>query len=215
MGKLPKPYLSRSMNNIVVLSLGIIAVFFLYRYIKSLENDIIKLRIEMDEMSSKRAPPPLPSGGSVKLATAAFPAPLNTNTEEQLAEDDESIRSEDLTCMLRAVLVNDGIACVNMQEEPAYDTDKVEVCETEEEENQEEADNQEEAEESERSTAEKEEEVNAESIPSENMEELNPKEIRDILSGKTCEQLRSLLKERGIENLKGKKAELVERIMSS
>lgn len=215
MGKLPKPYLSRSMNNIVVLSLSIIAVFFLYRYIKSLENDIIKLRIEMDEMSSKRAPSPLPSGGSAKLAAAAFqpsPAPMNTEREEPLTEDDESIRSEDLTCMLRAVLVNDGIACVNIQEEPVYDTNKVEVCETEEEEHDASPIDDEDANESVRSA---EDDVGAESIPSEPLKDLNPNEIRDILSGKTCEQLRSLLKERGIENLKGKKAELVERIMSS
>lgn len=213
MGKLPKPYLSRSMNNIVVLSLGIIAVFFLYRYIKSLENDIVKLRIEMDEMSSKRAAPALSSGGSVKLATAAFqpprpPTPPNTKTE-----DDESIKSEDLTCMLRAVLVNDGIACMNIQEEPVYDTDNVEVCETQDEDNHpppndhEEEEEEDDDDESTHSAGEKEQ--------PDTMEELDPNDIRNILSGKTCEQLRSLLKERGIENLKGKKAELVERIMSS
>lgn len=197
MGKLSRPYMGNSMTNIVVISLGMIAVFFMYRYIKSLETDLLKLRVDVDQMvASSPKPfvggPPRPVAAKVEVGPSAGPpveGPLDLM-------DDDSIKSEDLTCMLRAVLVNDGIACVGMEGERHSEDDKVEICEAKE------------GSEPEESGVQSEQ---VEAPP----EQLSTEEVRELLSGKTCEQLRLMLKERGIENLKGKKAELVERIMST
>lgn len=216
MAKLPKPYLSKSMNNIVVLSLGLIAVFFLYRYIKSLENDVVKLRSDLqkiEESATDRATCVKPTGSESAAAcpvarTREFvPAPTEFETNASYEDhDSESIKSEDLTAMLRAVLVNEGMACVDQED----DDDTVEVCEAEEapEEDTEEAPEEAPEEATEEATQELEE------IHSDASNELSTEEVRELLSGKTCEQLRTLLKERGVDNLKGKKSDLVERILS-
>jgi hypothetical protein len=228
MAKLPKPYLSKSMNNIVVLSLGLIAVFFLYRYIKSLENDVVKLRSDLqkiEESATDRATCVKPTGSESAAAcpvarTREFvPAPTEFETNASYEDhDSESIKSEDLTAMLRAVLVNEGMACVDQED----DDDTVEVCEAEEapeeapEEDTEEAPEEAPEEATEEATEEVPEEATQEleEIHSDASNELSTEEVRELLSGKTCEQLRTLLKERGVDNLKGKKSDLVERILS-
>ena len=171
MGKLSRPYMSNSISNIVVISLGIIAVFFLYRYIKSLETDLHKLRTDMDQMvaSSPKAfvaGPARPVLANVEAAPSAGP-PLDLM-------DDDSIKSEDLTCMLRAVLVNDGIACVDLEREAPVENDKVEICEA-------------------NRGSELEESVEIEEGES-TSQEPSPEELRELLSVKTCEELRSMLK---------------------
>ena len=221
MAKLPKPYLSKSMNNIVVLSLGLIAVFFLYRYIKSLENDVVKLRSDMDKIEDSAnalATCSKPTGGDSVLkvdpvASTYKYVPTSTEFEKTPSheeDDTESIQSDELTAMLRAVLVNDGMACVEQEEED----DTVEVYEADAD-----ADAYNDAEEDEmqadtESGDNNDGEEAIEHTDSSSSGELSTEEVRNLLSGKTCEQLRSLLKERGVENLKGKKSDLVERILS-
>jgi hypothetical protein len=213
MAKLPKPYLSKSMNNIVVLSLGLIAVFFLYRYIKSLENDVIKLRSDLEkiEESATDRATCIKAAGSDSAAPcpivrthkfAAAPTEFENDAPYE-DHDSESIKSEDLTAMLRAVLVNDGMACVNQED----DDNMVEVCDAEEPDQDAEEPDQD-AEEPDQDAEESHE------IHPHSSDELSTEEVRELLSGKTCEQLRTLLKERGVDNLKGKKSDLVERILS-
>ena len=221
MAKLPKPYLSKSMNNIVVLSLGLIAVFFLYRYIKSLENDVIKLRSDLEkieESATDRATCIKPTGSDSAAAcpvarTHKFaPAPTEFEIDAPYEDhDSESIKSEDLTAMLRAVLVNDGMACVDQED----DDNMVEVYEAyrdAEEPDQEPEEPDQEPEEPDQEPDRDAEE--AHEVHPHSSDELSTEEVRELLSGKTCEQLRTLLKERGVDNLKGKKSDLVERILS-
>jgi hypothetical protein len=215
MAKLPKPYLSKSMNNIVVLSLGLIAVFFLYRYIKSLENDVIKLRSDLEKIegsANDRAMCIKPTGSDSAPAACPLPrthefTPAPTEFEKVASYEDhdsESIKSEDLTAMLRAVLVNDGMACVDQEDED----NMVEVCDAEEQPEEQPEEPEEDIEELDQDTEE------ADEIRPHSSDELSTEEVRELLSGKTCEQLRTLLKERGVDNLKGKKSDLIERIIS-
>ena len=224
MAKLPKPYLSKSMNNIVVLSLGLIAVFFLYRYIKSLENDVIKLRSDLEkieESATDRATCIKPTGSDSAAAcpvarTHKF-APAPTEFEKDAPYEDhdsESIKSEDLTAMLRAVLVNDGMACVDQED----DDNMVEVYEADQDPEEADQDPEEPDQDPEEADQDPEEPDQDPEEPHEvhphSSDELSTEEVRELLSGKTCEQLRTLLKERGVDNLKGKKSDLVERILS-
>jgi len=193
MPKSNKTYI-HSINNIAVLSICVLGLYLLYRYIKALESDILALRKDLAQGPQC----------TKELANTKTLSTTQTHSEEQDENDDvSSMKSEDLTNMLRTVL-NDSMGF----SDPTQSSVQIEEVEDEETEPIVE------------SNAEAIVESNAEAIVESNAEataeataNFDMSTIREELMKQTNQHLREILKERGVANPKGNKSELIDKII--
>ena len=185
MPKSNKTYI-HSINNIAVLSICVLGLYLLYRYIKALESDILALRKDLAQGPQC----------TKELANTKTLSTTQTHSEEQDENDDvSSMKSEDLTNMLRTVL-NDSMGF----SDPTQSSVQIEEVEDEE--------------------TEPIVESNAEAIVESNAEataeataNFDMSTIREELMKQTNQHLREILKERGVANPKGNKSELIDKII--
>lgn len=223
---------TNSYQNIVLLVLLVIGLLVLYRYIKNVETDTKVLNNNIIELSKKiqilskniqdentmcmREPVPsekLKNTETVETIQKQFEPIL----EKVEADENESIQSEDITNMLQKVMGGcvspefDEIDVIinNIQQQQEYvmtnnniPKSKIEIIEDEEEEEIIEND-------------EEKQKVEVDRI--ENTDDdiiiTKPSE-KDELLKKTNDELKNILKEKGLQT-KGNKTELVERILSN
>jgi hypothetical protein len=235
---------ANSLQNVILLLLFVIGLFVLYRYVKTIEtetkmlhNHLIELTEKIQFMSACPMPPP-PGGSSYPIPNSSCPMPGVKNIEENAINpsetiavheddnDDESIKSEDITAMLKKVMgggasVDDEcidnimiqVACdemtdmmgssVNPSSTVIEDiTDKLE---------EDKAEDPVEVDDNKNETAD-----DAASTKSNNVLNLDDtfENTRDTLMRKTNEELKGLLKQQQLP-IKGSKQELVDRLMNS
>ena len=181
----------RSVNNIVVLSIFVAGMYCLYRYIKALETDIAKIREDMNGNQTICARPVPQNDGAVFVAAKKLEEANEIWGEDE--DDDESIHSAELANMLRAVLSD---ASEEKANEPAYNV-SIEEDTT-------------------MGSSSVEEDTTVEKLDTQEdpLPPLETHEVKALLAKKTNDELRTLLKERGSTNLKGNKAELIQRLLS-
>lgn len=110
---------TNSLQNVILLLLFVIGLFVLYRYVKTIEtetkmlhNHLIELTEKIQLMSARQmpSPPPLPSFSTDNQTSKLSPLPENAAAVNQKAEevvdddDNDSIKSEDITAMLKKVM---------------------------------------------------------------------------------------------------------------
>lgn len=123
--KLIKRY-SRSAHNIIILSICVVGMYLLYRYIKSIETDLYLLKAKVGEMcrmggggvslpstqeSSHSSPLKSTIATSDNLKPSEYPLHADVchnKNQERNSNDDDSVCSEDLANMLRTVLNSSG-----------------------------------------------------------------------------------------------------------
>jgi len=223
----------RSVNNIVVLSIFVAGMYCLYRYIKALETDIAKIREDMNGNQTICARPVPQNDGAVFVAAKKLEEANEIWGEDE--DDDESIHSAELANMLRAVLSD---ASEEKANEPAYnvsieedttmgsssfvkedttssafvkeDTTMGSSAVVKEDTTSSAVD------EDTTSSAVVKEDTTVEKLDTQEdpLPPLETHEVKALLAKKTNDELRTLLKERGSTNLKGNKAELIQRLLS-
>ena len=220
----------RSVNNIVVLSIFVAGMYCLYRYIKALETDIAKIREDMNGNQTICARPVPQNDGAVFVAAKKLEEANEIWGEDE--DDDESIHSAELANMLRAVLSD---ASEEKANEPAYNVSieedttsssfvKEDTTSSAVEEDttmgsssfvEEDTTSSSFVEEDTTSSAVEEgttvEKLETQEDP---LPPLETHEVKALLAKKTNDELRTILKERGSTNLKGNKAELIQRLLS-
>lgn len=232
---------TNSLQNVILLLLFVIGLFVLYRYVKTIEtetkmlhNHLIELTEKIQSMSTCQMPPGSSSlmPGSSSPMPGVVPKPLDssvhTSTQED-GDDDESIKSEDITAMLKKVMggaasVDDEcidnimiqVACDEMNDmmRPSVNTtstvieditDKVEEDDTQGEDDMDDNKKVDEDVDPDVASTKSNNVLNIEDDTSEN--------TRDTLLRKTNEELKGLLKHRQLP-IKGSKQELVDRLMN-
>lgn len=179
--------MSYSFGNLIFLFLVAVGMFVVYRYVKSLENELKVVRKEMETLK-KTEIKPIPQTNNIcsidnNEPTCRVEEPRKL---EEIEDDLESVSSEDIMKIIE-------------------DIDNDEKQEEQKEEQQEEQKEQKEEEEQEPSHSVQE---------NESEDEIEIQKVQttdDDLMKKTNEELKTILKEHG-KNIKGTKAELVKRI---
>ena len=208
-------------------------MYCLYRYIKALETDIAKIREDMNGNQTICARPVPQNDGAVFVAAKKLEEANEIWGEDE--DDDESIHSAELANMLRAVLSD---ASEEKANEPAYnvsieedttmgsssfvkedttssafvkeDTTMGSSAVVKEDTTSSAVD------EDTTSSAVVKEDTTVEKLDTQEdpLPPLETHEVKALLAKKTNDELRTLLKERGSTNLKGNKAELIQRLLS-
>jgi hypothetical protein len=178
--------MSYSFGNLIFLFLVAVGMFVVYRYVKSLENELKVVRKEMETLK-KTEVKPIPQTNNVcsidnNEPTCTLEEPRKV---EEIEDDLESVSSEDIMKIIEDI-DND-----EKQEEQQV------VEEQQKEEQQEDV--------------VKEDEIIQEDESEDEIEIQKVKTTDDDLMKKTNEELKTILKEHG-KNIKGTKAELVKRI---
>jgi hypothetical protein len=212
----------RSVNNIVVLSIFVAGMYCLYRYIKALETDIAKIREDMNGNQTICARPVPQNDGAVFVAAKKLEEANEIWGEDE--DDDESIHSAELANMLRAVLSD---ASEEKANEPAYNvsieedttmgsSSFVKEDTTSSSFVKEDTTSSAVVKEDTTSSAVVKEDTTVEKLDTQEdpLPPLETHEVKALLAKKTNDELRTLLKERGSTNLKGNKAELIQRLLS-
>ena len=227
--KLIKRY-SRSAHNIIILSICVVGMYLLYRYIKSIEVDMYLLKAKVGEMSRAELSPTRTTAGAPVIPTTQPPVSSTLNTASSTAhpfggyddkeKEDDSVCSEELENMLRTVLGSSGddvTICFHekMFDEMAAPVSDIHIVEESNDIGQTRAVEPVEATAAE--AAVDENATAAEAAAAEAAAEAVMAEKRrlleDELNAKTNEELRGILKDNG-ENAKGIKKTLIERIVT-
>lgn len=216
---------TNSYQNIVLLVLLVIGLLVLYRYIKNVETDTKVLNNNIIELSKKIQilSKNIQDESNVCMREQVKTTEIKKQSEpilEKLEEDNESIQSEDITNMLQKVMGGgvqgfDEIDVIinNIQQDYVMNTNdaptsKIEIIEDENDQQEDENDQQEyENNEEIKITNEKP------SVDDDDIIITKPSE-KDELQKKTNEELKNILKEKGLQT-KGNKTELVDRILSN
>jgi hypothetical protein len=209
----------RSVNNIIVLSIFVAGMYCLYRYIKALETDIAKIREDMNGNQTICARLVPQNDGAVFVAAKKLEEANEIWGEDE--DDDESIHSVELANMLRAVLSD---ASEEKANEPAYNVSIEEdttmgsssFVKEDTTSSAVEEDTTSSAVEEDTTSSAVEEDTTVEKLDTQEdpLPPLETHEVKALLAKKTNDELRTLLKERGSTNLKGNKAELIQRLLS-
>ena len=214
---------TNSYQNIVLLVLLVIGLLVLYRYIKNVETDTKVLNNNIIELSKKIQilSKNIQDESNVCMREQVKTTEIKKQSEpilEKVEEDNESIQSEDITNMLQKVMGGgvqgfDEIDLIinNIQQDYVMNTNdaptsKIEIIEDENDQQEDENDQQED---------ENNEEIINEktSVDDDDIIITKPSE-KDELQKKTNEELKNILKEKGLQT-KGNKTELVDRILSN
>lgn len=208
---------TNSYQNIVLLVLLVIGLLVLYRYIKNVETDTKVLNNNIIELSKKIQILSKNIQDESKICMREQVKNTETNKQsesilETVDEDNESIQSEDITNMLQKVMGGgvqefDEIDVIinNIQQDYVTRTNdaptsKIEIIEDE-------IDQQENEENEEIKSIDEKPSMDDDIIIA------KPSE-KDELQKKTNEELKNILKEKGLQT-KGNKTELVDRILSN
>ena len=216
---------TNSYQNIVLLVLLVIGLLVLYRYIKNVETDTKVLNNNIIELSKKIqiVSKNIQDESNVCMREQVKTTEIKKQSEpilEKVEEDNESIQSEDITNMLQKVMGGgvqgfDEIDVIinNIQQDYVMNTNdaptsKIEIIEDENDQQEDENDQQED---------ENNEEIKIinekPSVDDDDIIITKPSE-KDELQKKTNEELKNILKEKGLQT-KGNKTELVDRILSN
>ena len=216
---------TNSYQNIVLLVLLVIGLLVLYRYIKNVETDTKVLNNNIIELSKKIQilSKNIQDESNVCMREQVKTTEIKKQSEpilEKVEEDNESIQSEDITNMLQKVMGGgvqgfDEIDVIinNIQQDYVMNTNdaptsKIEIIEDENDQQEDENDQQED---------ENNEEIKIinekTSVDDDDIIITKPSE-KDELQKKTNEELKNILKEKGLQT-KGNKTELVDRILSN
>jgi hypothetical protein len=216
---------TNSYQNIVLLVLLVIGLLVLYRYIKNVETDTKVLNNNIIELSKKIQilSKNIQDESNVCMREQVKTTEIKKQSEpilENVEEDNESIQSEDITNMLQKVMGGgvqgyDEIDVIinNIQQDYVMNTNdaptsKIEIIEDENDQQEDENDQQED---------ENNEEIKIinekPSIDDDDIIITKPSE-KDELQKKTNDELKNILKEKGLQT-KGNKTELVDRILSN
>ena len=182
--------MSYSFGNLIFLFLVAVGMFVVYRYVKSLENELKVVRKEMETLK-KTEVKPIPQTNNVcsidnNEPTCTMPPPSNTRKLEEIEEDLESVSSEDIMKIIEDI---------DSDEKQQVEQQQVDVIEEDDE-------------------LVVEEEPSPPVQEDESEDEIEIQKVKttdDDLMKKTNEELKTILKEHG-KNIKGTKAELVKRI---
>ena len=199
-------------------------MYCLYRYIKALETDIAKIREDMNGNQTICTRPVPQNDGAVFVLTPNLEEANEIWGEDE--DDDESIHSAELANMLRAVLSD---ASEEKANEPAYnvsieeDTTMGSSSFVKEDTTmgsssfvKEDTTVEDTTVEDTTSSSFVKEDTTVEKLDTQEdpLPPLETHEVKALLAKKTNDELRTLLKERGSTNLKGNKAELIQRLLS-
>ena len=239
--KLIKRY-SRSAHNIIILSICVVGMYLLYRYIKSIEVDMYLLKAKVGEMSRAELSPTRTTAGAPVIPTTQPPVSSTLNTASSTAhpfggyddkeKEDDSVCSEELENMLRTVLGSSGddvTICFHekMFDEMAAPVSDIHIVEESNDIGQTRAVEPVEAAAAEAAVDENataaeatvDENASVEAAVDENATAAEAvmaekrRLLEDELNAKTNEELRGILKDNG-ENAKGIKKTLIERIVT-
>lgn len=207
---------TNSYQNIVLLVLLVIGLLVLYRYIKNVETDTKVLNNNIIELSKKIQilSKNIQDESNICMREQVKNTETNKQSEsilETVDEDNESIQSEDITNMLQKVMGGgiqefDEIDVIinNIQQDYVTRTNaptsKIEIIEDEID--QQENENNEEI-----------KSIDEKPSMDDDIIIAKPSE-KDELQKKTNEELKNILKEKGLQT-KGNKTELVDRILSN
>jgi hypothetical protein len=197
----------KSFQNIVILLIFAIGLFILYRYVKSLENDVKALHKNVETLTNK----------VMNLQVCSPPTkPQKEIIKDDEDDDDDSIKHEDIHNMLKSVLnISDEDDDDTLENDEEIINDKTPVNED---------------------TLENDEEIVNDKLENDDLSEskeiptnetlndshvididddiqLKPTLSKDSLMRKTNDELKKLLKDMNL-NTKGTKAELVDRILA-
>ena len=195
-------------------------MYCLYRYIKALETDIAKIREDMNGNQTICARPVPQNDGAVFVAAKKLEEANEIWGEDE--DDDESIHSAELANMLRAVLSD---ASEEKANEPAYNVSieedttsssfvKEDTTSSAVEEDTTMGSSSFVEEDTTSSAVEEGTTVEKLDTQEDPLPPLETHEVKALLAKKTNDELRTILKERGSTNLKGNKAELIQRLLS-
>ena len=218
---------TNSYQNIVLLVLLVIGLLVLYRYIKNVETDTKVLNNNIIELSKKiqMLSKNIQDDNTVcmreqntKENTISNTTVMSQNTNEefeptleQFEEDNDSIQSEDITNMLQKVMgvspefdeidviINNIQHDFVMQNNHEIPKSKIEIIED--------------VEDVEEQTDDTEQIQNEETISNEDDIVITKPSEKDELFKKTNDELKNILKEKGLQT-KGNKTDLVNRILS-
>jgi len=234
----------RSVNNIVVLSIFVAGMYCLYRYIKALETDIAKIREDMNGNQTICARPVPQNDGAVFVAAKKLEeaneiwgededddesihsaelanmlrAVLSDASEEKANEPAYNVSIEEDTTMGSSSFVKeDTTSSAFVKEDTTMGSSAVVKEDTtmgsssfvKE-------DTTSSAVEEDTTSSAVEEDTTVEKLDTQEdpLPPLETHEVKALLAKKTNDELRTLLKERGSTNLKGNKAELIQRLLS-
>ena len=196
-------------------------MYCLYRYIKALETDIAKIREDMNGNQTICARPVPQNDGAVFVAAKKLEEANEIWGEDE--DDDESIHSAELANMLRAVLsdaseekANEPAYNVSIEEDTTMGSSSFVKEDTTSSAVEEDTTSSAVVKEDTTSSAVVKEDTTVEKLDTQEdpLPPLETHEVKALLAKKTNDELRTLLKERGSTNLKGNKAELIQRLLS-
>jgi len=220
---------TNSYQNIVLLVLLVIGLLVLYRYIKNVETDTKVLNNNIIELSKKIQilSKNIQDESNVCMREQVKTTEIKKQSEpilEKVEEDNESIQSEDITNMLQKVMGGgvqgfDEIDVIinSIQQDYVMNTNdaptsKIEIIEDE---NDQQEDDQQEDDQQEDENDEEIKIINEKpSIDDDDDIIITKPSEKDELQKKTNEELKNILKEKGLQT-KGNKTELVDRILSN
>jgi hypothetical protein len=183
--------MSYSFGNLIFLFLVAVGMFVVYRYVKSLENELKVVRKEMETLK-KTEVKPIPQTNNVCSINNNEPTCIleETRKVEEIEDDLESVSSEDIMKIIEDI---------DSDEKQQVEDQQVEDKHVEDQQVEEPKD------------VVKEDEIIQEDESEDEIEIQKVKTTDDDLMKKTNEELKQILKEHG-KNIKGTKAELVKRI---
>jgi hypothetical protein len=218
---------TKSFHNIIILVIFAIGLFVIYRYVKNLEYELKITNATVSDLSKKYDNLELNHHQPVsnKVPTTHVDEIVIDNDEE----DTESIQSNDITNMLKKVMMHnvsdddfvDNIMNMINEEEREVNDSQIEIIEV---------DNQNEEALEDESVQVKEEVIVEEPVQITNNnqdgvkimdidthkgDDINSNQLSESsLMSKTNEQLKTLLKDKGL-SVKGQKSELVKRLLEN
>jgi hypothetical protein len=229
---------TKSFHNIIILVIFAIGLFVIYRYVKNIEYELKITNATVSDLSKKYNDFNNHQRVSINVPVSATEVPKIEEMDND--EDTESIQSNDITNMLKKVMMHDisdddfvdNIMNMINEEEREGDESQIQIIEVdtvnhnEHEEPIEES--QEPFEESQEPVEESQEPVEESQEPIEESENGQGAKIMNIdthnsigsqfsestLMSKTNEQLKTLLKGKGL-SAKGQKSELVKRLLEN
>ena len=235
---------TKSFHNIIILVIFAIGLFVIYRYVKNIEYELKITNATVSDLSKKYND--LNHHQRVSIKAPVSPTEVPKVEEIDNDEDTESIKYNDITNMLKKVMMHnisdddfvDNIMNMINEEEREGDESKIQIIEVDtvnykENEDQEHVEESQEhveepieesqehveerVEESQEHVEESQEPENGQGVKIMNIDTHNSvgsQSSESTLMSKTNEQLKTLLKGKGL-SVKGQKSELVKRLLEN
>lgn len=233
-------YSAKSFHNIIILVIFAIGLFVVYRYVKNLEQELKITNSNIHELNSKYTSLNNIVSNTINIPEIAS-ANTNTNTKKNLdteivnnedtdfIDDNDSIKSSDITDMLKKVMIHDinseddlvnNIMNMINDEEQEYTEETIQIVEIAEQQNDtEEVCVRDDHIEVKAAIISDDQVVNSDIVFKEiNIDDPKTVNVGDIneksLMLKTNEQLKTMLKTKNLST-KGQKSELVKRLLEN